>query len=73
PNFGLLLLSATLPLYYTSFHFMAHAQKSIYNDVILWLIWVPVWFVLFVQSFKYVKRIYNATERNDRRSHSGPQ
>ncbi|MEM7620872.1 MAG: hypothetical protein AAF228_10510, partial [Pseudomonadota bacterium] len=40
PNFGLLLLSATLPLYYTSFHFMAHAQKSIYNDVILCLIWV---------------------------------
>ena len=43
---GLLLLTATLPLYYTAFHFAPRLEIGIYNGVIVWLAWLPVWALL---------------------------
>lgn len=46
PLAGLLLLAATLPLYYTAFHFAPLQQIGIYNNIVVWLVWLPVWFLL---------------------------
>jgi hypothetical protein len=43
---GLLLLTAGLPLYYTAFYFAPRQQIGIYNGVIVWLAWLPVWMLL---------------------------
>lgn len=43
---GLLLLTATLPLYYTAFYFAPRHEIGIYNGVIVWLAWLPVWVLL---------------------------
>ena len=46
PWFGFLLLTATAPLYYLGFYFFAQQQPDIAGDVIVWLVWVPVWAAL---------------------------
>ncbi len=46
PNPALLLMTATLPLYYASFHFAARESLDIAKPVILALIWAPVWTAL---------------------------
>ncbi|OYW53569.1 MAG: hypothetical protein B7Y80_14450 [Hyphomicrobium sp. 32-62-53] len=43
---GLLLLAGTLPLYYTAFHFAPRQQINIYNEIVVWLAWLPVWALL---------------------------
>jgi hypothetical protein len=43
---GLLTLSATLPLYYTSFYFLSHQSYEIFSEQIVWLIWLSVWSLL---------------------------
>lgn len=46
PSRGLLLLSATLPLYYLSFHLAARDAHEIFTSYVVWVIWAPVWTVL---------------------------
>jgi alpha-1,6-mannosyltransferase len=46
PTPALLLMTATLPLYYASFHFAARETLDIAKPVILALIWAPVWTAL---------------------------
>jgi hypothetical protein len=46
PWTGLLLLAATLPLYYLLFHFTARDQTATFETVVVWMIWVPVWVAL---------------------------
>lgn len=43
PQLGLLLLFATIPLYYTYFYFAAREVTYLYQNGIVWLVWVPVW------------------------------
>ncbi len=43
---GLLAITATIPLYYLSFHFAAHGRYDLFNAWVLWFIWVPVWALL---------------------------
>lgn len=43
---GLLVLSATLPLYYTSFYFITRQSYEIFTQQAVWLIWLPVWGLL---------------------------
>ncbi len=43
---GLLLATATLPLYYTAFYFLARDTYAVFTDGIVWFIWVPAWIVL---------------------------
>jgi len=46
PTAGLLVLTATLPLYYTAFYFAARQQIDIYNNLVVWTGWLPVWALL---------------------------
>jgi len=43
---GLLLATVTLPLYYTAFHFLARDNYAVFTDIIVWVIWIPVWIAL---------------------------
>ncbi|RME94999.1 MAG: DUF2029 domain-containing protein, partial [Alphaproteobacteria bacterium] len=43
---GLLLAGATLPLYYSAFHFLAHGSYTDFTRYVVWIIWLPVWGVL---------------------------
>ncbi len=43
PSLPLLGLTALLPLYYTSFHFLARESYDTYRYGLVWLIWLPVW------------------------------
>jgi hypothetical protein len=49
PVAGLLLLTATLPLYYTIFHFRPRGQLDLFRYGVVWLIWLPVWVTLAVE------------------------
>ncbi len=47
---GLLLASATLPLYYTGFYFLSRQNYEVFTQQIVWLIWLPVWGLLLWQA-----------------------
>lgn len=49
PVFGLLLATATLPLYYSAFHFMSRDSLPTYSDGLVWLVWIPVWVALAIE------------------------
>ena len=46
PGIGWHVATATLPLYYTAFHFRQIGTYAIFETWIVWLIWVPVWAAL---------------------------
>lgn len=43
PQLGLLLLYATIPLYYTYFYFAAREMTHLYQSGVVWIVWLPVW------------------------------
>jgi len=45
PSRAFLLLTATIPLYYTSFHFASREVPEVFTNAVVWVIWVPVWLV----------------------------
>ncbi len=56
---GLLILSATLPLYYTAFYFLSRQSYQIYLDSIVWLIWLPAWGLLAWDARHWVASLRN--------------
>ncbi|MEM7009454.1 MAG: hypothetical protein AAF462_10010 [Thermodesulfobacteriota bacterium] len=46
PRFSLLLLTALLPLYYLRYYFEPRGQIEIFNNLIIWIEFVPVWILL---------------------------
>jgi hypothetical protein len=46
PWTGFLVLTATAPLYYTSFHLAALGEPEVFKRYVVWIIWVPVWAAL---------------------------
>ena len=52
PTPALLLMTATLPLYYASFHFAARETLGTAKPVILALIWAPVWTALAFEVWR---------------------
>jgi hypothetical protein len=46
PYRAFLLLTATIPLYYASFHFYSHEIPEVFSTYVVWAIWVPVWAML---------------------------
>jgi len=46
PNFALLLLTVSLPLYYLRFRFVEHGLADWFDYGIVWLQFVPIWILL---------------------------
>jgi alpha-1,6-mannosyltransferase len=49
PRFSLLLLGASLPIYYLRFYFKAHGCSQIFDNYIVWLEYVPTWTVFLME------------------------
>ena len=52
PWTGFLLLSATIPLYYADFYFLSRDRPEIFEDVVVWIIWVPVLAALAFEALR---------------------
>jgi alpha-1,6-mannosyltransferase len=46
PERGWLLATALVPLYYVSFYFYATDRAWIFRDIVVWVIWLPIWAIL---------------------------
>ena len=49
PRWWLVALALTMPLYYVGFHHLARDTYAVQKDVIVWLIWLPVWALLLAE------------------------
>lgn len=49
PLRGFIVLSALLPLYYSAFYFIPRDELHIFEDLVVWVIWLPTWALLFWQ------------------------
>jgi alpha-1,6-mannosyltransferase len=49
PRFSLLTLTALLPLYYLRYYFEPRGDLGVFTNVIIWLEFVPVWVLLFIE------------------------
>ena len=67
PIGGMLLATALMPIYYVSFHFRAIGIESVFNTYVVWLIWVPIWSVLWYEWQRGRPLIWPASE-NPRRT-----
>lgn len=56
PWSGFLLLTATIPLYYAGFYFLSHGRLEIFESVVVWIIWVPVWAALALEATRKLHR-----------------
>lgn len=52
PWTGFLVLTATAPLYYMSFYFLAAGEPEVFKHGVVWVIWVPVWAALAVEALR---------------------
>jgi len=53
PWFGLLLLTATVPLYYMYFYFAAAGEPQVFRQYVVWIIWAPVWAALIFEAVRH--------------------
>jgi alpha-1,6-mannosyltransferase len=53
PIAGLVAIVVTIPLYYVSFHLAAVGRYDLFNNWVLWLVWVPVWLLLARDALRY--------------------
>ena len=68
PSPAFLLLSATIPLYYASFHFAARETLEQAGPILLALIWLPVWALLAVEAWRICRLPHAATAVSGRAS-----
>jgi hypothetical protein len=52
PWTGFMILTATAPLYYMSFHLTASGEPELFRRYVVWLIWVPVWAALALEVLR---------------------
>lgn len=52
PKNSLLLFTALLPLYYLKYYFESHSQPQIFENIIIWIEFVPVWILLIWETWK---------------------
>jgi hypothetical protein len=52
PSRSLLLAGALIPLHYTFFYFSIRDMPEVYQNGIVWLIWLPVWALILVDFMK---------------------
>jgi hypothetical protein len=53
PWAGFLILTATAPLYYMSFYFVAAGEPEVFRRYVVWIIWVPVWAALILEAARH--------------------
>ena len=58
PVYGVLILTATIPLYYTAFYLYPRELNYIFSNAIVWIIWIPAWIQLTVQVYSNGLRGY---------------
>jgi len=46
---GLVALAITMPLYYSAFYLMTINAFETYSQVVVWIVWAPVWLLLVLQ------------------------
>ena len=49
PLWGGIILHALIPLYYLGFHYFTVDNYEFYTNVVVWLLWIPVWGVLLYE------------------------
>ena len=49
PRLGFIALAVTMPLYYVGFHHLARETYDVQRDVIVWLVWIPIWALLLLE------------------------
>ncbi|MEM7751059.1 MAG: glycosyltransferase 87 family protein, partial [Pseudomonadota bacterium] len=47
PLHGVQTAAVILPIYYVSFYFRGHNIEWIFNDIVVFAMWVPIWLVLY--------------------------
>ncbi len=65
-SYGLLILTILMPLYYLAFYFIAHGEYSIYQNYIIFVIWLPAWAAFIIDYLKFNNRLllFSATGNN---------
>jgi alpha-1,6-mannosyltransferase len=49
PRFSLLLLTALLPLYYLRYYLEPRGKLELFNNVVVWIEFLPVWILLLIE------------------------
>ena len=49
PMMWVQLAAVILPVYYASFYFRGHNIEWVFNDIVVYLMWVPIWLVLIIE------------------------
>ena len=52
PVWGMLALTATIPIYYVSFHYLPRGTYQTFTSLWVWVIWVPVWLLLALEAWR---------------------
>lgn len=50
PIAGMLAATALMPIYYASFHFRVLGVEAVFNTYVVWLIWAPIWVLLWREA-----------------------
>lgn len=66
PVWGMLALTATIPLYYVSFYYLPRGTYEIFRGQWVWLIWAPVWGLLALEAWRTWLRPVPAASAADR-------
>jgi hypothetical protein len=48
---SIVAMTALVPLYYVSFHFIARDAYGFFSQFIVWMIWSPVWIAVATDAF----------------------
>lgn len=51
PRLSIVAMTALVPLYYVSFHFIARDAYGLFSQGIVWMIWSPVWIAVATDAF----------------------
>jgi hypothetical protein len=73
PVWPLLAMTVTLPLYYLRFYYLGVDEVRYFDNVIVWLEWVPVWVALLIWLFSRAKMQISGSPTEARISSTVPR
>ncbi|MEO0618287.1 MAG: glycosyltransferase 87 family protein [Pseudomonadota bacterium] len=50
PFVGLIALAVMMPLYYVAFELMVVDRFAVFSDIVVWMEWMPIWFLLVAEA-----------------------